>query len=75
MKHNRFEEITEIPDDAITIIATGPCFGRSCRKIIERFGTSLSFFDAAAPIVSAKSIDMDYAFYASDTIKAVATII
>ena len=60
------EEITEIPDDAITIIATGPLTSDAlAEKIIERFGTSLSFFDAAAPIVSAESIDMDYAFYAS----------
>ena len=60
------EEITEIPDDAITIIATGPLTSDAlAEKIIERFGTSLSFFDAATPIVSAESIDMDYAFYAS----------
>ena len=60
------EEITDIPDDAITIIATGPLTSDNlAEKIRERFGTSLSFFDAAAPIVSAESIDMDYAFYAS----------
>ena len=33
--------------------------------IREMFGSSLSFFDAAAPIVTAESIDMEYAFCAS----------
>ncbi|HCA55128.1 MAG TPA: methylenetetrahydrofolate--tRNA-(uracil(54)-C(5))-methyltransferase (FADH(2)-oxidizing) TrmFO, partial [Ruminococcaceae bacterium] len=34
-------------------------------KIIQRCGGSLHFFDAAAPIVTADSIDMEYAFTAS----------
>ncbi len=60
------EEITEIPDDAITIVATGPLTSDSLAKSIQNmFGDSLSFFDAAAPIVTAESIDMEYAFYAS----------
>ena len=60
------EEITDIPDDAVTIIATGPLTADSLAKAIEnRFGGSLSFFDAAAPIVTADSIDMDFAFTAS----------
>ena len=60
------EEITEIPEDEITIIATGPLTSDALAKEIEkRFGDSLSFFDAAAPIVTAESIDMDYAFTAS----------
>lgn len=60
------EEITEIPDDVITIIATGPLTADTlAQSIAERFGGSLSFFDAAAPIVSAESVDMEYAFYAS----------
>ena len=60
------EELTEIPDDAITIIATGPLTSDSLAKDIEkRFGGSLSFFDAAAPIVTAESVDMEYAFTAS----------
>ena len=33
--------------------------------IEKRFGDSLSFFDAAAPIVTAESVDMDFAFTAS----------
>lgn len=60
------EEITEIPDDAITVIATGPLTSEPlAEKIKKMFGDSLSFFDAAAPIVTAESIDMDYAFCAS----------
>ena len=60
------EEITEIPADAITVIATGPLTADGLAKAIEeKFGSSLSFFDAAAPIVTAESVDMDYAFTAS----------
>lgn len=59
-------EITEIPEEAITIIATGPLTSDDLAKAIEkRFGGSLSFFDAAAPIVTSESVDMDYAFTAS----------
>ena len=60
------EEITDIPTDGITVIATGPLTADAlAQKIEERFGGSLSFFDAAAPIVTADSIDMDFAFTAS----------
>ncbi len=60
------EEIVSIPDDAVTVIATGPLTSDTLAKAIEAcFGDSLSFFDAAAPIVTAESVDMDYAFTAS----------
>ncbi len=60
------EEITDIPTDGITVIATGPLTSDALAEKIENlFGDSLSFFDAAAPIVTAESIDMDYAFAAS----------
>lgn len=60
------KEITEIPDDEVTIVATGPLTSDLLAASIQkRFGESLSFFDAAAPIVSADSIDMEYAFCAS----------
>ena len=60
------EEITAIPESGITVIATGPLNSDALAKAIEeRFGDSLSFFDAAAPIVTAESIDMEYAFTAS----------
>ncbi len=60
------EEVTDIPDDAITIIATGPLtHDKLSAAIAARFGESLRFFDAAAPIVAADSVDMDYAFFES----------
>lgn len=60
------EEMQTIPDDAITIVATGPLTSEPLADTIGKlFGDSLSFFDAAAPIVAADSVDMDYAFYAS----------
>ena len=58
-------EVTEIPD-GVTVIATGPLTSDTLAdKIIQRCGGSLHFFDAAAPIVTADSIDMEYAFTAS----------
>ena len=57
------EEIEKIPDDAITVIATGPLTADTlCNEIISLFGGSLSFFDAAAPIVMAESIDSETSF-------------
>ena len=60
------KEITDFPKDGITVVATGPLTSDAfAEKIIERCGGSLHFFDAAAPIVTAESIDMDCAFTAS----------
>lgn len=61
------ETVTELPKDGITVIATGPLTdGALAEEISKLFeGGNLSFFDAAAPIVTAESIDMDKAFYAS----------
>ena len=61
------ETVTKIPTDGITVIATGPLTdGPLAEEISKLFeGGNLSFFDAAAPIVTAESIDMDKAFYAS----------
>ena len=60
------DEVTSIPTDAVTVIATGPLTSDALAAQIEKmFGDSLSFFDAAAPIVTAESVDMDYAFCAS----------
>ena len=59
-------EVTEIPEDAVTVIATGPLTSDGlAEKIYAMCGGSLHFFDAAAPIVTAESIDMDHAFTAS----------
>ncbi len=60
------QEIEKIPEDGITIIATGPLtFEKLSEDIKNRFGESLRFFDAAAPIVSFESIDMSCAFFES----------
>lgn len=60
------KEIIDFPSDAVTIVATGPLTSDAfAEKIIERCGGSLHFFDAAAPIVTAESIDMESAFTAS----------
>lgn len=60
------KEITAIPEGEITVIATGPLTSDDfAESIYSRFGSSLSFFDAAAPIVTLESIDMDHAFFES----------
>ena len=60
-------EITRIPDDGIVIIATGPLTAGPLYEDIMRVtgDDGMHFFDAAAPIVSADSIDMNKAFRAS----------
>lgn len=60
-------EFSEINTDEITIICSGPLTdGALAEKISQLTGNdSLSFFDAAAPIVLADSIDMSRAFCAS----------
>lgn len=60
------EEVTVLPD-GITVIATGPLTSDPMAEYIrnELGCPGLSFFDAAAPIVDAESIDTDIAFFAS----------
>lgn len=53
-------------DDEILIIATGPLTDGALSDEIKRLcGDCLSFYDAAAPIVTADSVDMSKAFGAS----------
>ena len=60
------QEINDIPEGGIVIIATGPLTSDALAdNIKKRFAGALSFFDAAAPIVTADSIDMNNAFKAS----------
>lgn len=63
----RYEEITEIPDDETVIIATGPLTEGKMAESIEQFcdGKGFYFFDAAAPIVTKESLDMDVIYKAS----------
>ena len=59
------EEVTEIPDGTV-IIATGPLTsGAMADRIKELCGEGLSFYDAAAPIVTYESLDKEKVFYAS----------
>lgn len=57
------EEVTELPEEGVTVIATGPLTSDAlAEKIAVLCGGSLSFFDAAAPIVTAESVDLSEAF-------------
>ena len=60
-------EVTEIPEGEV-VIASGPLTSDAlAEKIIALFGegNTLNFFDAAAPLVSFESVDMDSAYFAS----------
>ena len=60
-------EVTEIPEGEV-VIASGPLTSDAlAEKLIALFGegSTLNFFDAAAPLVSFESIDMDCAYFAS----------
>jgi len=61
------EVVIKIPDDCVTVIATGPLTDYALAEEISGLSENgnLSFYDAAAPIVTADSIDMDIAFTAS----------
>ncbi len=61
------EEFTKIPEDEITIIATGPLTSETLTTEIMKFtgDDQLYFYDAIAPIVAADSIDMSIAFKAA----------
>lgn len=59
-------EVEDIPTDDLNIIATGPLTAdKLAEKIKILCKKSLSFYDAAAPIVTFESIDMENAFFAS----------
>lgn len=60
------EEVTSLNTDEPYIYATGPLTSDALYKDIERkTGQCLHFFDAAAPIVDAGTIDSGKAFFAS----------
>lgn len=61
------EEVTDIPQDGVVVIATGPLTSETLgNKIRELTGeTSFYFYDAAAPIVTAESLNYDKVFAAS----------
>ena len=61
-------EVTEIPAEGHVLVATGPLTSDALfESIHNKLGAHeyLHFYDAAAPIVSFESVDMDSAYFAS----------
>ena len=60
-------EVLRIPDDPVTIVATGPLTADALAADVAAFvgRTHLHFYDAVSPVVEADSIDFDRAFRAS----------
>ena len=61
------EEVTSIPEGEV-VVASGPLTSDALSDAIAGLfpeNSYLNFFDAAAPIVTFDSIDMDYAWFAS----------
>ena len=63
----KYECVNKVPDDGVTIIATGPLIDDAlAADIKQKLGSEyLNFYDSAAPIVSGDSINMQSAFYQS----------
>ena len=61
------QEVTEIDEDSITVVATGPLTSEALAEKIAALtgGTELHFFDAAAPIVDFSTVNTDIAFFAT----------
>ncbi len=61
------EEVTEIDEEGIVVIASGPLTSEALAADISRItgGGELHFFDAAAPIVDFSTVNTDVAFFAS----------
>ena len=61
------EEVSSLEEGTVTVIATGPLTSDAMAEFIKNdLGCGkLHFFDAAAPIVDASTINMDIAFFAS----------
>ena len=60
------QEMTQVPEGPV-IVATGPLTSDAMSDAIgQYFGADyLHFFDAAAPLVTAESVDMEYAWWQS----------
>jgi methylenetetrahydrofolate--tRNA-(uracil-5-)-methyltransferase len=63
----RRQEITEIPQEDIVVLTTGPLTTPALADDLQSFTgmNYMSFFDAASPIVVGESIDREMAFLAS----------
>ena len=61
-------EVTEIPAEGDVIIASGPLTSDALAEQLQKLlgqNTDLHFYDAAAPLVSAESVDMNSAWFGS----------
>jgi methylenetetrahydrofolate--tRNA-(uracil-5-)-methyltransferase len=60
-------EVLRIPDDPVTIVATGPLTADALAADVAAFvgRTHLFFYDAVSPVIEADSIDLAKAFRAS----------
>ena len=61
-------EVTEIPEEGNVVIASGPLTSDALSDAIGRLfpeSKYLNFFDAAAPLVTFESVDMESAWFAS----------
>jgi methylenetetrahydrofolate--tRNA-(uracil-5-)-methyltransferase len=63
----RREEVTEIPQNEVVVMATGPLTSPALTEDLQKITglDYLSFFDAASPIIVGESINHDIAFLAS----------
>ncbi|MGE7621844.1 FADH(2)-oxidizing methylenetetrahydrofolate--tRNA-(uracil(54)-C(5))-methyltransferase TrmFO [Viridibacillus sp. NPDC096237] len=61
------EEVTEIPEEGITVIATGPLTSKALAEQIQALTGEeyLYFYDAAAPIIEKDSIDINKVYLKS----------
>ena len=65
--HLHRQEVTQVPGEGLTLVATGPLTEGGLAQSISELtgGDHLSFFDAVAPIVTAESLDREKVFAAS----------
>ena len=61
------DEITELPTDAITVVATGPLTSDALAEKIHSLngGDGFYFYDAAAPIIDVNTVDLDKVYLKS----------
>ncbi len=60
------EEVTAIPEEGVVVVASGPLTSDALSaQLTACFGEGLHFYDAAAPIVTAQSVDPSCSFAAS----------
>ena len=61
------QEVSSIPEEGITLLATGPLTSEKLSQEIQKLagGRHLFFYDALSPIITAESINLEKAFRAS----------